>query len=462
MKKPRGVAVVDVGYTHSKLLLFNSSIEIVDWVEIPSGHSNAGDYPSLDLEPLIRLIESTLPDFDAQIPLDRIVPSAHGSGLALVDSQGELTFPVMDYAARPPSAILEKYKSMAPAFSEVFAPVLPGALTLGLQLFWQQTSRPDLFDKTSTIMPWAQYAAFRMGGAPVSEITAFGAQTQLLDVRSGTFSSLARSQGWDQKFAPLVRAFDSVGRYEHSTLHGDGTILAGIHDSNANYLRYIATGLENFTLLSTGTWIIGFTPGVDLTTIDPKRDVVSNADYLGRPVASCRFMGGKEFEAGAAGAEPSQASVARALQLINLGSMALPSFTDSGGPIPGYGQEGRFVGPNVENEADRASLMSIYCGLMSWQSLTAVGGDSDIVVDGPFAKNDVYLTTLATLLPGRKVLASDADQGTAIGAALLAHCDELGNVPRLTARLRTINPLEASGLEAYSIEWLRRAERQSA
>ncbi|MFZ5710048.1 MAG: hypothetical protein ACOY4T_10245 [Pseudomonadota bacterium] len=33
-------------------------------------------------------------------------------------------------------------------------------------------------------------------------------------------------------------------------------VLAGGHDSSLNFHRYAATGLSDFTLVSTGTWIV--------------------------------------------------------------------------------------------------------------------------------------------------------------------------------------------------------------
>lgn len=460
MNEVRGVVVADIGYTHSKLGLYDAQYNLIDHQQVESIHPADGPYLALDLEPFLTLIDQTLTELDQRYPVDCIVPSAHGSALALIDEKGELTLPVMDYAAQPPAEIIQSYMAIAPKFEEVFAPVLPGALTVGLQLFWQAQSHPEAFARTRTIMPLAQYAAWRLGGRMTSEITAFGAQTQLIDIRTGGFSSLARQQGWDQLIAPLAQAFEPIGRYSHKPLRGAGTILAGIHDSNANYLRYLATGREQFTLLSSGTWIIGFTPGIDLSTIDPRRDVVANIDYLGRPVASCRFMGGKEFEVAAAGADPGQADLTTASRLIEQGSMALPAFTDSGGPIPGCGLKGRFVGPACADAVERATLLSIYCALMSWQSLEAVGGQSDIIVDGPFARNKVYLHCLAASLTGRKVLTATSNQGTATGAAILGRCGPEGQLPKLPVGLTTITPLIHTGFAGYRQNWLSLAEGQ--
>ncbi len=113
-----------------------------------------------------------------------------------------------------------------------------------------------------------------------------------------------------------------------------------MHDSNANYLRFLASGLSDFTLLSTGTWIIGFAPGADLEKLDPARDTVTNTDVFGRPVPCYRFMGGWEMEAAGGGAPASAASLECARRLIARGSLALPSFTDIGRTAAGHRQAG--------------------------------------------------------------------------------------------------------------------------
>ena len=79
------------------------------------------------------------------LPVDVIVPCAHGSALALLDEAGALALPVMDYLAEPPAEIVAAYREIAPPFAEVFCPVNPMALTLGLQLFWQETAFPEDF-----------------------------------------------------------------------------------------------------------------------------------------------------------------------------------------------------------------------------------------------------------------------------------------------------------------------------
>ncbi|MDJ0943221.1 MAG: hypothetical protein QNJ30_07145 [Kiloniellales bacterium] len=459
----RGIAVLDVGSTNTRLMLFGSQGQVVAEARRASPHLPGPPYAALDPEPLLDLAAEALPAFDRRLPVDAVVPCAHGSALACLDAEGELALPVMDYEAEPPPEVLEAYARVAPAFAEVFAPTNPMALTLGLQLFWQEMVLAEAFARVASILPWGQYFALRLGGRAVSEVTALGAQTHLWDVRGRRFSSLARARGWDRRFAPPTRAWETVGlldpRFRGDGFRGQGRVLAGIHDSNANYLRYLAAGLAPFTLLSSGTWIIGFDTETDIAGLDPQRDTATNSDVFGRPVACCRFMGGREWEVLAEGAPAVAATPAAVQDLVARGSTALPSFTDSGGPMPGSGGRGRLEGPPPQGPAERAALAALYCALMTAESLDAVGSRSRILVDGPFAENAAFLGLLAALRPGQGLFASRAGEGTAAGAALLALMTSDGGLPEIGIELSEVRPLDVAGLGDYRDAWRRLSQR---
>ena len=99
-------------------------------------------------------------------------------------------------------------------------------------------------------------------------------------------------------------------------------MLCGVHDSNANFLRYAAE--EPLVLLSTGTWIIAFDSGAPLDSLDGARDQVSNSRISGAPVACARFMGGEEYARIAGAANPCVASVEGIARLVASGVAAYP------------------------------------------------------------------------------------------------------------------------------------------
>src|SRR5262245_7021954 len=123
MAPPRGTLVLDIGSTNTKLVLFDSAGRPLAERRAESRHMPAPPYASLDPEPALALFAEALPEFDRMLPVDVIVPCAHGSALALLDESGALALPVMDYLAEPPADIVAAYRRIAPPFGEVFCPL---------------------------------------------------------------------------------------------------------------------------------------------------------------------------------------------------------------------------------------------------------------------------------------------------------------------------------------------------
>jgi sugar (pentulose or hexulose) kinase len=448
---PRGIAVVDVGFTNSKVILYNAQLEVIAERKIVSPHHEGVHYREIDVEPILKFARAAIVELDGLLPIDAIVPSAHGACIVCLKSDGGLAVPVMDYTSEPPQDVYDAYKSLAPPFAESYAPLLPMALMHAMQLFWQQTKLPDAFEQTQTILPLMQYIAFGLGGRPVSEVSSMSCQSHLVDMRNGGPSSISKHFGWDKLYAPTAKAWDRVGTF-NTKLNGRGFILAGVHDSNANFLRYLASGKQHFTLLSTGTWIIGFDTDADMLKLDHARDIVANKSVFGKTIACCRFFGGKEFEIISQGAEGKLADINTALQLIEAGTLALPSFTDSGGPMPGTGGRGRIIGPQPGTPAEWAGLASLYCALMVAESLDALHSQHDVIVDGPFSQNDCFLTMLQALRPSQTIWASEARDGTAAGAACLALMQG-GVPPHIEVTMRKATQHALPTMAAYKTRW---------
>lgn len=462
---PRAIAVLDVGFTNTKLVLFSSDGTRLGERKMASLHREGPPYRHIDPAPVAELCRTAFAELDSIAPIDVIVPSAHGACVTTLRADGSLAFPVMDYTAEPPAEVAAAYAAIAPPFEESYCATLPMSLLQGMQLFWQQTAWPDDFRQVATILPWIQYISFMLTGRAVSEISSMACQSHLVDVNTGGPSSLSRRQGWDTLFAPRAQAWDVIGslkpEFRGSNFRGRGAVLAGVHDSNANYLRYLAAGVGQFTLLSTGTWIIGFDTAADIRKLDHTRDTVTNTDVLGRPVACCRFFGGREFEALSKGAAGELASLSCLADLVDAGIMALPSFSDSGGPVANTGGRGVITGGPVESPAGRATLASLYCALMVSESLDAIQSRHAVIVDGPFAQNAVFLSVLAALRPGQKILASDLRDGTTAGAACLALMPD-GKIPHIALSLTEAMPAVPSGLAGYQQRWRRETARHAA
>ena len=464
LQLPRGIAVVDAGKTNTKVILFGADGKPVAERKVASKSNEGPPYRSIDAAPLVTLCKTALPELDAILPVDVVVPCAHGAALACLAGDGSLALPVMDYTSEPPPEIIAGYREIEPAFSEVFGPLRPMALTHGLQLYWQQLSFAHDFARIKTIVPWIQYVAFCLSGKLVTEISGMACQSHLMNIREGGYSSLVKRMGWEPLFPPLAKAWDVIGTLRREFLgqnfRGTAKVLAGVHDFNANYLRYLAGGQKKFTLLSTGTWIIGFDTEAKLDSLIQEKDTVSNTDVFGNQVACCLFFGGREFEVLGAGAPGEAATMAAVQHVINQKTYACPSFTDGGGPVPHSGGRGKVIGEMPASPEQRASLASLYSALMVSESLDALGSRHDIIVDGPFSKNLVFLAVLAQLRTGQKVLASDLRDGTTAGAACLALMPD-GILPQVPLSLTTIASQNLSNLGDYRSNWQKLAYENS-
>jgi sugar (pentulose or hexulose) kinase len=453
---PRGIAVVDVGFTNTKIALFSASGELLAERKGPSRHVPGPPYLHIDPEPMVALCRSALPELDQMLPIDVIVPTAHGAAMACLDDTGGLALPVMDYTSAPPEEIVADYRKIMPGFEEAFCPLLPLAITHGLQLYWQMRLWPEDFAKARTLLPWIQYVGFRLSGVASTEISSMSCQTHLMDTRRATPSRMARELGWDRLFPPMRKAWEEIGRlkaeFRGASFRGEGRVTAGVHDSTANFMRYVCAGLDRFTLVSTGTWSISFDPSTHVSVLDPARDTNTNTDVLGRNVCCSRFFGGKEFEAVAGGAPAEAGDLACVAELVARGTFAVPSFTPTGGPVPGSESRGYIEGSAPEGARERASLAALYCALMVSEQLDAIASKDDIIVDGPFSQNQVLLAVLAALRPRQKVKASALRDGTTAGAAAIALIAE-GTLPTIGLTLSDVEPAAIPGLEAYHAAW---------
>jgi sugar (pentulose or hexulose) kinase len=448
--KPRAIAVVDVGFTNSKVILYDADLNVLAERKTASPHHDGPQYREIDVAAILDFVRLALHELDTLEPIDVIVPCAHGACIVCLKQDGSIAVPVMDYMSEPPAEITVAYQQIMPGFDESYSPFLPMALLHGMQLYWQSNVLPRHFAQTQTILPLMQYVGFVLGGKAVTEVSSMSCQSHLVDMRTGSASSLATSQGWSKHFAPQANAWDGIGIFQG--LRGEGKILAGVHDSNANFLRYLAAGEDRFTLLSTGTWIIGFDTDADMTRLDHAKDIVANKSVFGKTIACSRFFGGKEFEILAQGASGEEANLASARKLIDANIMAVPSFSDSGGPVPGTGGKGRILGGEVNTAQDRATLASIYCAQMVSESLDALHSNHTVIVDGPFSQNDVFLGVLASLRPRQTIMASEARDGTAAGAACLALMPD-GQLPRVPLTMRRIIADTNLPLERYHQHW---------
>lgn len=457
-QETRHIAVIDIGKTNAKLVLIERiSGTQVATVSRPNQVLDTAPYPHHDTKSLWHFICDGLKDMHAKHRVDAISITTHGATAVLM-AGNELALPILDYEHDGPTTCAKEYRSLRPDFAETLSPPLPNGLNLGAQIYWQQKAFPQEFARTTAILMYPQYWAFRLTGVLVSEVTSLGTHTDLWNPQEKSFSTLVDTAGWRDLFPPISAATSVIGNITPDIAAQTGLdiktpVACGIHDSNASLLPYLRAVAHPFSVVSSGTWTITMTIGGLTDGLDEARDSLANVDAFGSPVPTARFMGGREFELIMQGkvAEPSEADIA---SIIEKSIMVLPSFVPGVGPFPNA--TGRWVGA-AENltRAERTAATSLYMALMTHVCLSMAGTGNSIIVEGPLAKNITYCAALATLA-GKPVHASSDATGTSMGAAMLF--DDFESATSGVSADTPVQPLSNDGFHAYAQQWLKLVE----
>ncbi|WP_420410149.1 FGGY-family carbohydrate kinase [Hoeflea sp.] len=446
------VAVIDIGKTNAKVAL----VDLADVRELavrqtPNRVIDAPPYPHYDIEALWSFVIASLTELQSRHGIDCITVTTHGASAVLLDTDGELAAPVLDYEHEGPDRLSAEYDRVRPPFEETGSPRLPMGLNLGAQLYWQFAQFPEIRQRTARILTYPQYWAYRLSGVASAETTSLGCHTDLWNPYDKDFSSLVRKCGWARLMPPVHKAGDRLGTITNEIANLTGLspatpVLCGIHDSNASLYPYLANRRAPFSVVSTGTWVICMAIGGRSVHLDPARDTLINVNAFGDAVPSARFMGGREFETLMSGhaerctAEDMQAVAARQ-------AMLLPAVENRSGPFQGC-RHSWTVPEETLAPGERHAAVSFYLAMMTATCLDIVGADGETIVEGPFASNEAYCAMLSAAT-GRPVIPVAGGTGTSLGSALLADPGQSGS-------LQSAVPLaDAPGeFRAYAEKWL--------
>jgi sugar (pentulose or hexulose) kinase len=453
------VAVIDIGKSNAKLALVDEASGAVGAIRTTLNTVvTVGAYPHYDVDGLWQWLLAGLREFATLGDVTTISVTTHGACFVLLAGD-KPALPVLDYEFAAPESVRAAYAAVRGDFAETLSPDLPNGLNAGRQIYWQDRAFPREFARVDAILPYPQYWAFRLTGAKVAEATSLGCHTDLWDPRAATYSRLAVAERWDRLFPRLVKPWDTAGSLLPEIARATGLastcrVVAGIHDSNASLLPHLLSRAPPFAVLSTGTWMVTFAPGGSLDRLDRARDCLANVDAFGRAVPSSRFMAGREHEI-IAGAVPEAARDDDVARVVSEKIMALPTFAPGTGPFGarrgGWATRGRALpDPWSLPPRARSAAASLYAALVTETCLGLAGAEGPVVVEGPFAKNPLFLAALAQRVP-RPVIARPNATGTTDGAALLARGPDVA-AKRALVDAPPVAPL-ALDLAAYSEAW---------
>ena len=448
------VAVFDLGKTNIKVVVFDAAGKVMaerGRPNAPLAPDGQWPYPRLDTEGAWAFLIGTLKELGARFSIGAISTTTHGCAGVLMGSDGA-ALPPLDYEFDGFAGVDAAYNAKRPPYDETRSPHLPRGLNLGRHIFYYERQFPDQFKRATAFLTYPQYFAWRLGGAMASEATSLGAHTDLWAPKEGDLSSMVDKLGWRRLFPPRRKAWDTLGTLKPEVaaatgLPPDVRIVCGAHDSNASLVPHLISRRDPFTVISTGTWVIIMAVG-GKGRLDPKADMLANVDVRGASVPTARFMGGREFSV-LAGDAPVDADEAAIADVIASGALALPAFSDQGGPFAE--RKGLIEGEAPTTPKARAALATLYSALMTAHMLRRLEAPGELIVEGGFARSPAFAAVLARLMTGRRVLIAPMSAGAAAGAAMLAHW----GAPHPPPRLESAPVWDLLGLEAYRERWER-------
>ena len=353
------VAVFDIGKTNMKVVVFDAAGKVVAERGCPNAPLAADakwPYLKLDTEGAWSFLIGALKELGARFSIEAISTTTHGCAGVLMGRDG-VALPPLDYEFDGFAAVDAAYDAARPPYDETRSPHLPRGLNLGRHIFYFERHFPAQFEQATAFLTYPQYFAWRLGGTMASEVTSLGAHTDLWRPKEGALSSMVDKLGWRRLFPPMRRAWDTLGTLKPEVAAATGLpqnvrIVCGAHDSNASLVPHLVSRREPFTVISTGTWVIIMAVG-GTARLDPKADMLANVDVRGVPVPTARFMGGREFSV-LAGDAPADADEADVAAMIASGALALPAFSDQGGPFACAQRRHRRRSPGDSERARRA------------------------------------------------------------------------------------------------------------
>lgn len=451
MKDLTHIAVIDIGKTNAKLVLFDAKTQRqLAVLSRPNVVINTEPYPHYDVDGLWQFILDGLTKLQHDHGIDGISITTHGATAALV-ADDELIMPILDYEFDGVEAEFGDYDKLRPDFSETLSPKLPIGLNLAAQIYWQSQQYSDEFAKVTDIIMYPQFWAWKLTGIKASEVTSLGTHTDLWNPNESEYSSLVVAQNWQKLFPPLRKASDILGNVraeicQKTGLETDIPVICGIHDSNASLLPYLGAIKPPFSVISSGTWTIHMTVGGSTDHLDAARDSLANVDAFGRAVPTARFMGGREYEV-IMGDDSPYVSAKDIDYIIENEIFLLPSFTQGVGPFPQ--SVGKWVG-DVDDLtlSQRGAAVALNLALMSQECLKLAECGDTIIVEGPLCSSFCYMGILTTLID-RPVHGSSDTTGTSVGASMLF---ESGSAP--LELNHAVKRYVSDKLAAYGVKWL--------
>jgi sugar (pentulose or hexulose) kinase len=405
--------IFDIGKTNKKALVFDKNFHVID--EQQTVFDEIGDMdgdPTDDVVKIEAWMKKILRGYK-KAEISKINFATYGATIAHLDAKGKLLTTPFNYLKKIPpplkTAFLNENGGSSDFCTATASPDLDCLLNSGFQLYWLKKERPEFFNKIKTTLHLPQYFSYLLTKQLALEYTSIGCHTMLWDFHRKTYHNWLEKEGLTQLFPEILptnttfQGFKTLGRFE---------VGIGLHDSSAALLPYLAREKSPFLLLSTGTWSICLNPfnTEPLTAEEFANDCLFYMRPDGATVKASRLFLGKIHDEAVEKLANQFHQKPEATREIHFNN-----------EIYALLLRGGKNNENCENLTEAYHVLIHDLIKIQIEKIKLAAGSivyEKIIIDGGFAKNDLYLTMLKRALPTVKIEPSDMPQGTALGAAL--------------------------------------------
>ena len=489
------IAVVDVGKTNKKVLIYDLSLKCVDSVYKNFEEFEEAGIIYEDLEKMTLWIKNQLKIFTNKYIIKAISVTTHGAFAVGIDVNGNLAVPPVAYTTDAGEDFRQDFYNtfgdphtlkIATGTTEIGSLVNVGKLIY----FWQK-QWPEQYKNIWKILNMPQYFGHQFTGNIGAEPTYMGCHSYLYNPKEKKYSDVAKRLGViDLLPEKISKSWEKLGTispqfHSETNLPTDCIVTMGIHDSNASLLPYLVKGFKNFVLNSTGTWCVAMHPTNNSDFRDEELDaaVFFNFDAFQQPVKTSVFKGGTEFETyrnilnDLAGDQPEPSfdidlynciisekkffilpSVDKGLGIF---PFAEPGTVENGEKTDLNTLQSRKKIPEFFNDFKTGlAVLNLSLAIQTYFALKMVGfdGEGTVFIEGGFRKNIPYLKLLGALFPKATISLTKMEEATAFGSAILAKAALDRVSPEMTAKqfeieITTLETPVIPEIQGYIIEF---------
>jgi L-fuculokinase len=451
------IAVLDIGKTNKKILVYDAALKLVDerFNRLPEIEKGGLLYD--DVAGLKAWILETLATLAKQYDIRVISTSAHGATYSMLDENVESVVPQIAYNSDPGDDFHQEFYKLCGDPVELQKTTATPNFNLLINpakgIYLTKKEHAEEFKQVRHIVLYAQFFGSWLAGSICADPTYVGNHTYLWDFNENDWSVVADKLGIRNLLPQsFKKPWDSVGKIkaEFAAATGLSTetiVTAGIHDSNASMLPYIISMKEPFLLNSTGTWCV---------IMNEKKEIKFQEDELGKvvfynmnafwkPIKTAIFLGGMEFEyyANMLRKIHQRSDFPRFNQQVfqkvinEKDKFILPSIARGIGQFPNsmprviekgqvFAVKDMEMGAQIpqffDNYEEALAVLNLSLAIQTKVSFDRadIAPGMQVFTEGGFSKNDSYNTLMTSFYPDSSFYLTDLKQASAFGAAMCA------------------------------------------